>query len=74
MLLPNNLIYIMVSLDYLFYPMNDSVESDIEDTFKKGLISPEESSTIHVFCKQKLSDRAILPINNNPAYPIDANR
>ena len=52
----------MVSLDYLFYPMNDSVESNIEDTFKKGLISPEESSTIHVFCKQKLSDRAILPI------------
>ena len=54
--------------------MNDSVESDIEDTFKKGLISSEESSTIYVFCKQKLSDRAILPNNNNPAYPIDANR
>lgn len=61
-------------LDCLFYPMNDSVESDIEDTFKKGLISSEESSTIYVFCKQKLSDRAILPNNNNPAYPIDANR
>ena len=54
--------------------MNDSVESDIEDTFKKGLISSEESSTIYVFYKQKLSDRAILPNNNNPAYPIDANR
>ena len=54
--------------------MNDSMESDIEDTFKKGLISSEESSTIYVFCKQKLSDRAILPNNNNPAYPIDANR
>lgn len=51
---------IMVRLDCLFYPMNDSVESDIEDTFKKSLISSEESSTIHVFCKQKLSDRAIL--------------
>ena len=56
--------------------MNDSVESDIEDTFKKSLISSKdlESSTIYVFCKQKLSDRAILPNNNNPAYPIDANR
>ena len=42
--------------------MNDSVESDIGDAFKKGLISSEESSTIHVFCKQNLSDRAILPI------------
>ena len=61
-------------LDCLFYPMNDSVESDIEDSFKKGLISSKESSTIYVFCKQKLSDRAILPNNNNPAYPIDANR
>lgn len=63
-------------LDCLFYPMNDSVESDIEDTFKKSLISSKdlESSTIYVFCKQKLSDRAILPNNNNPAYPIDANR
>lgn len=61
-------------IDCLFYPMNDSVESDIEDTFKKGLISSEESSTIYVFCKQKLSDRALLPNNNNPAYPIDANR
>ena len=45
--------------------MNDSVESDIEDTYKKSLISSKESSTIYVFCKQKLSDRAILPNNNN---------
>ena len=67
-----NIIY--EHLDCLFYPMNDSVESDIGDAFKKGLISSEESSTIYVFCKQKLSDRAILPNNNNPAYPIDANR
>ena len=53
-------------LDCLFYPMNDSVESDIEDTYKKSLISSKESSTIYVFCKQKLSDRAILIHANSP--------